>query len=35
MTGTFRLKEISNTYDKVANGNVWFKAAIEPSKLAY
>jgi alcohol dehydrogenase len=35
MTGTFRLKKLPNTYDKVANGNVRFKAVIEPGKLEY
>jgi alcohol dehydrogenase len=30
MTETFPLAEISNAYDKVANGNVRFKAVIEP-----
>jgi D-arabinose 1-dehydrogenase-like Zn-dependent alcohol dehydrogenase len=35
MTETFPLKEISNAYDKVANGNVRFKAVIELSKLEY
>jgi alcohol dehydrogenase len=32
MTETFPLEEISNAYDKVANGNVRFKAVIEPIK---
>jgi alcohol dehydrogenase len=32
MTETFPLEEISNAYDKVANGNVRFKAVIEPTK---
>ncbi len=32
MTETFPLVEISNAYDKVANGNVRFKAVIEPIK---
>jgi alcohol dehydrogenase len=32
MTETFPLEEISNAYDKVANGNVRFKAVIEPVK---
>jgi alcohol dehydrogenase len=32
MTETFPLGEISNGYDKVANGNVRFKAVIEPTK---
>jgi alcohol dehydrogenase len=32
MTETFPLKEISNAYDKVANGNVRFKAVVEPVK---
>ena len=32
MTETFPLAEISNAYDKVANGNVRFKAVIEPIK---
>jgi hypothetical protein len=30
MTERFPLKEISNAYDKVVNGNVRFKAVIEP-----
>ena len=30
MTEIFPLEEISNAYDKVANGNVRFKAVIEP-----
>ena len=30
MTEIFPLKEINSTYDKVANGNVRFKAVIEP-----
>src|SRR5829696_860327 len=30
MTEMFPLEEISNAYDKVANGNVRFKAVIEP-----
>lgn len=30
MTEIFPLKEISSAYDKVANGNVRFKAVIEP-----
>ena len=32
MTEIFPLEEISNAYDKVANGNVRFKAVIEPTK---
>jgi alcohol dehydrogenase len=32
MTETFPLAEISNAYDKVANGNVRFKAVIKPIK---
>ena len=32
MTETFPLEEISNAYDKVANGSVRFKAVIEPVK---
>jgi alcohol dehydrogenase len=32
MTETFPLAEISNAYEKVANGNVRFKAVIEPIK---
>jgi len=28
----FTLEDISNAYEKVANGNVWFKAVIHPSK---
>ena len=32
MTETFPLEEISNAYDKVANGNVRFKAVINPTK---
>ncbi len=32
MTETFPLEEISNAYDKVANGNVRFKAVVEPVK---
>jgi D-arabinose 1-dehydrogenase-like Zn-dependent alcohol dehydrogenase len=32
MTEAFPLEEISNAYDKVANGNVRFKAVIEPNK---
>ena len=32
MTELFPLEEISNAYDKVANGNVRFKAVIEPNK---
>lgn len=32
MTEIFPLEEISNAYDKVANGNVRFKAVIEPVK---
>jgi alcohol dehydrogenase len=32
MTETFPLGEISNAYDKVVNGNVRFKAVIEPTK---
>jgi dehydrogenase len=32
MTETFPLEEISNAYDKVANGNVRFKAVIDPVK---
>lgn len=32
MTEIFSLEEISNAYDKVANGNVRFKAVIEPIK---
>ena len=31
MTETFPLEEISNAYDKVSNGNVRFKAVIEPA----
>jgi alcohol dehydrogenase len=31
MTETFPLEEISNAYDKVANGNVRFKAVIKPT----
>jgi alcohol dehydrogenase len=31
MTEIFPLKEISSAYDKVANGNVRFKAVIEPT----
>jgi alcohol dehydrogenase len=32
MTETFPLEEISNAYDKVANGNVRFKAVVSPTK---
>src|ERR671929_1369401 len=32
MTETFPLAEISNAYDKVANGNVRFKAVIKPTE---
>jgi alcohol dehydrogenase len=32
MTEIFPLEEISNAYDKVANGNVRFKAVINPTK---
>jgi D-arabinose 1-dehydrogenase-like Zn-dependent alcohol dehydrogenase len=32
MTEIFPLEEISNAYDKVANGDVRFKAVIEPIK---
>jgi alcohol dehydrogenase len=32
MTEIFPLEEITNAYDKVANGNVRFKAVIEPIK---
>ena len=32
MTEIFPLEEISNAYDKVANGNVRFKAVIDPIK---
>ena len=32
MTEIFPLEEISNAYDKVANGNVRFKAVIEPTR---
>src|SRR6266508_4460203 len=32
MTETFPLDDISNAYDKVANGNVRFKAVIKPTK---
>jgi D-arabinose 1-dehydrogenase-like Zn-dependent alcohol dehydrogenase len=32
MTETFPLEQIGNAYDKVANGNVRFKAVIEPAK---
>jgi D-arabinose 1-dehydrogenase-like Zn-dependent alcohol dehydrogenase len=32
MTEIFPLDEISNAYDKVANGNVRFKAVIKPTK---
>ena len=32
MTEIFPLEEISNAYDKVDNGNVRFKAIIEPIK---
>lgn len=32
MTEIFSLEEISNAYDKVANGNVRFKAVINPTK---
>ena len=32
MTEMLPLEEISNAYDKVANGNVRFKAVIEPIK---
>jgi alcohol dehydrogenase len=32
MTETFPLEEISNAYDKVADGNVRFKAVIKPNK---
>ena len=32
MTEIFPLEEISNAYDKVANGNVRFKAVVKPTK---
>jgi alcohol dehydrogenase len=32
MTEIFPLEEISNAYDKVADGNVRFKAVIDPIK---
>jgi D-arabinose 1-dehydrogenase-like Zn-dependent alcohol dehydrogenase len=32
MTEIFPLEEISNAYDKVANGNVRFKAVVRPTK---
>jgi D-arabinose 1-dehydrogenase-like Zn-dependent alcohol dehydrogenase len=32
MTEIFPLEEISNAYDKVANGKVWFKAVVRPTK---
>jgi D-arabinose 1-dehydrogenase-like Zn-dependent alcohol dehydrogenase len=32
MNELFPLKEISDAYDKVVNGNVRFKAVIEPNK---
>jgi len=32
MTEIFPLEEISHAYDKVSNGNVRFKAVIEPIK---
>ncbi|MFL6422998.1 MAG: alcohol dehydrogenase catalytic domain-containing protein [Nitrososphaeraceae archaeon] len=32
MTETFPLEEISNAYDKVVNGNVRFKAVVNPTK---
>ena len=32
MTEIFPLEEISSAYDKVANGNVQFKAVIMPTK---
>ena len=32
MTEIFALPDISNAYEKVANGNVRFKAVIHPSK---
>jgi alcohol dehydrogenase len=32
MTETFPLEQIDNTYDKAANGNVRFKAVIQPTK---
>ena len=32
MTEIFPLEEINNAYDKVANGNVRFKAVVEPIK---
>ena len=32
ITETFPLEEISNAYDKVANGKVRFKAVIKPTK---
>ena len=32
MTEIFPLEEISNAYDKVANGSVRFRAVIEPIK---
>jgi D-arabinose 1-dehydrogenase-like Zn-dependent alcohol dehydrogenase len=31
MTERFPLEEISDAYDKVVNGNVRFKAVIEPT----
>ena len=32
MTEIFSLEEISNAYEKVANGKVRFKAVIKPTK---
>jgi dehydrogenase len=32
MTEIFALEDISNAYDKVANGNVRFKAVVRPTK---
>ena len=32
MTETFPLEEIGNAYNKVADGNVRFKAVIKPNK---
>jgi D-arabinose 1-dehydrogenase-like Zn-dependent alcohol dehydrogenase len=32
MTEIFLLEEISNAYDKVANGSVRFRTVIEPTK---
>jgi alcohol dehydrogenase len=32
MTETFPLEDISQAYDKVANGQVRFRAVIEPTK---